>query len=88
MADVNQTKAQTTNPVAANGAPTPAEPAKRAPRETPTIVCSPTKEEYAEIAKLVKGFVGDIDVKLPLGPFVLAHALKSIRATKKTTEAK
>jgi len=50
------------------------------------IGISATKEEYEEVkaglAKLMTGLAG-IQMEVPLGPFVLACALKTIRAAGK-----
>lgn len=89
MANPNAASAPTTvTPAPVNGA-TPATDApvkrKQAPREVPMIGISASKAEYDELkaglAKLMTGLAG-IQMDVPLGPFVLACALKTIRANK------
>ncbi len=83
MADVNPA----TNvkvPAPTNGT----EPAKRVtkPREVPMVAVNFSKEEYAEVKgaleKLMQGALAGIKMDVPLGPFVAACALKTIRSAK------
>lgn len=87
MADTTTANAKVPAPAPANGTAPTADAAKaeRKPREVPMIAINASKDEYAE----VKGALGEmlanaggVVIDVPLGPFVLAHALKSIRATK------
>ncbi len=81
MADVQ--KANVTAPIPAPTASTngPA-PAKRVtkPREVPVIAVGATKEEHQEIQDALVKALGGLKMNVPLGGFVLAHALKSIRS--------
>lgn len=87
MADttVSKTDSKTVVAPVANGATPAAAPApapekrKTAPREVPLIGVSAKKSEYDEVkAALVKTMSG-LEMEVPLGPFLLACALKHIR---------
>lgn len=70
-----------------NGTAPDAAKQERKPREVPTVVCSPTKEEYAEIQAAMTALMGGVKMNIAYGPFVLACALKEIRTNAKIQDA-
>lgn len=80
MADVTTAKVPAPTASVNGSAPAPAPKREQKPREVPMIGVSASKEEYADIEAGLAKTLGGLNMKVGLGPFVLACALKQIRA--------